>query len=86
MMRLCDNFSEFHPKTNFAEDGSGKLNGMTILRFAHISEDLGGGVEQYLHDLNRVLLKRNRMTIIQTYLIKDNDTCGIKIDNLGQGM
>ncbi len=42
------------------------LDGMTILRFTH-AFDSGGGVELYLHDLNRTLLRRHDMTIIQIH-------------------
>ena len=45
----------------------GALDGHTILRFTH-SYDEAGGVEQYLNNLNSILLEHNRMTIIQLYL------------------
>lgn len=40
------------------------LDGITILRFTH-AFDSGGGVEHYLRDLNKALLARNNLTIIQ---------------------
>lgn len=50
----------------------GPLDGLTILRYAHISRDpAAGGMEQYLLQLNRALLARNRMTILQMYLVPD---------------
>lgn len=44
-----------------------KLDGLTILRFTHATEG-NGGVERYLEDINRALLLRNRLTIVQLYL------------------
>lgn len=48
-------------------DKPGPLDGLTILRFAHAFES-GGGVEQHLYDLNRVLGQRNRIVTIQMQL------------------
>jgi hypothetical protein len=42
------------------------LDGMTLFRFAHMMRSAtSGGVEAYLCQLNRVLLQRNRMRILQ---------------------
>lgn len=49
---------------------NGRLDGLTILRFAHAYES-GGGTEQYLTDLNNAIGKRNQMTIIQMQLTSD---------------
>ena len=46
---------------------AGPLDGVTILRFAH-AYGSGGGTERYLDDLNRALLARNAMTIVQIQL------------------
>ncbi len=48
----------------------GRLDGLTILRFAHAYEN-GGGVERHLDDLNRELGRRNRITIVQMQLTSD---------------
>jgi glycosyltransferase involved in cell wall biosynthesis len=48
---------------------AGSLDGLTILRYSHAYES-GGGIEQYLHDLNRSLSLRNRLTTIQLQLTK----------------
>jgi len=45
----------------------GRLDGLTILRFARAYEH-GGGVEGHLADLNRELGRRNRLTTIQLQL------------------
>ena len=45
------------------------LDGFTILRFAHAYES-GGGVEQHLEDLDRMLLNRNKLNILRMYLSK----------------
>jgi hypothetical protein len=42
----------------------------------HIAYEAGGGVEQYLGDLNRTLLDRNRMTIIQVQMTNDPKRVG----------
>jgi len=57
---------------------SGPLDGLAILRFAHAFES-GGGTERYLDDLNRALLARNAMTIIQIQLTR-NPTAGGPIE------
>jgi glycosyltransferase involved in cell wall biosynthesis len=62
----------------------GRLNGKTILRYAHAYE-AGGGVEQYLSDLNRTLLERNRMTIIQVQLTSDPERVGEVQREIGIG-
>ena len=65
---------------------NGKLDGLTILRYCHIFKcPDAGGVEQYLSNLNRMLLERNKMTIIQMHLVKDSKEDGIEIESIGQG-
>ncbi|WP_291982153.1 glycosyltransferase family 4 protein [Luteitalea sp.] len=49
---------------------TGRLDGLTILRFARAYEQ-GGGVEGHLADLNRALGRRNRLTTIQMQLAVD---------------
>lgn len=46
----------------------GALDGLTILRYGHVYDDGGGGMEQYIHDLNRALLGRSSVCIHQLEL------------------
>jgi len=62
----------------------GRLDGMTIIRYAH-AYDSGGGVERYLEDLNRVLLDRNRMTIVQVQMTSDSGRVGEEQSKIGAG-
>lgn len=65
---------------------SRKLDGLTLFRFAHIWRNASsGGVEAYLRDLNRNLLERNRMRILQMYLAPGKEGEGIEIERIGQG-
>lgn len=61
-----------------------KLDGLTILRFAHAFSS-GGGVEQYLADLDSTLLSRNESTIIQMHLSDDFDQEKTQIEKIGLG-
>ena len=48
---------------------AGELDGIVLYRFAHIWRNASsGGVESYLDVLNRLLLARHAMCIVQTYL------------------
>lgn len=49
------------------ETSEGRLDGKTIIRFTHSSSD-GAGIENHLNYLNRELLNRNAMNIIQIYM------------------
>lgn len=64
--------------------GNGKLDGLTILRFAHAYEH-GGGVERYLDDVDTALLRRNAMTIIRVHLASDRSKLGEQVENVGVG-
>lgn len=61
------------------------MDGLTILRFTHATERRGG-VEQYLDDVNRALLQRNRMTIIQLYMPVADNNDGNEYEKLGRGV
>jgi glycosyltransferase involved in cell wall biosynthesis len=64
----------------------GALDGITIMRYAHIGRDReSGGVEQYLRQLNRSLLERHRLTIVQTHLATDDFRNTIEIEHVGAG-
>ena len=61
----------------------GRLDGWTIVRFAHAYES-GGGLEQYLSDLNQALGKRNRMTLIQMQMTTDRSRLAESAEELGE--
>jgi len=64
----------------------GMLDGITIMRYAHMyRERTSGGVEQYLRHLNEGLLQRHRMTILQMCLTRDEASDAIEIENVGFG-
>ncbi|MDB6127436.1 MAG: hypothetical protein JWM35_1332, partial [Verrucomicrobia bacterium] len=62
----------------------GPLDGLTLLRYGH-TYDTGGGIEQYLVDLNRSLLDRSAFTTIQVQLTSDPRAVGETETNLGRG-
>ncbi len=64
----------------------GILDGVTIMRYAHVyRERVSGGVEQYLRHLNQGLLQRHRMTILQMHLVRDEADDAIEIESVGIG-
>ena len=64
----------------------GMLDGITIMRYAHIyRERASGGVEQYLRRLNQGLLQRHRLTVLQMHLTRDDGDDSIEIENVGIG-
>lgn len=64
----------------------GELDGVTLMRYAHIFRARHtGGAEQYLERLNRELLERHEMTIIQVYLVEDRDSANVDITKHGRG-
>jgi len=54
-----------------APASAGRLDGLTIVRFAHAYES-GGGLEQYLADVNLALGQRQRLTIVQMQMTTDS--------------
>jgi glycosyltransferase involved in cell wall biosynthesis len=62
----------------------GRLDGLTILRYGHVY-DSGGGMEQYLEDLNRVLSERSRLMTIQVQLTSRRERVGEETVVVGQG-
>src|SRR5215471_19612368 len=63
----------------------GALDGLTIMRYAHMYRDrASGGVEQYLRLLNRGLLERSRAVILQMYLARDGEADEIE-EEVGLG-
>jgi len=61
-----------------------QLDGLTILRFTKAFKS-GGGIEQYLDDLDHMLLKRNKAKIIRTYLEKESKIEETITKDIGQG-
>jgi len=79
-MMTGDNFN-----LSLGEATNQRMNGITILRYADISKPSNaGGLEQYLYDLNRKLLERSNMTIIQMHTV-ENNCHDIQVENVGQG-
>lgn len=65
-------------------DSAGALDGRTILRFAHAFEK-GGGMEQLLEDLDRVLLERNALQLIRVYIAPDPTCLDERSERVGRG-
>lgn len=64
----------------------GALDGVTIMRYAHVSRRReSGGVEQYLRQLDRGLLQRHRLTVLQMHVVADEADDKIEIENVGIG-
>jgi glycosyltransferase involved in cell wall biosynthesis len=64
----------------------GALDGVTIMRYAQIyRERSSGGLEQYMRCLDRELLARHRLTVLQTHLVKDDMNGAIEVENVGLG-
>lgn len=64
----------------------GILDGITILRYAHVErERASGGVEQYLRHLHHGLLQKHRMTILQMHLAKDSADQTTEVEQVGIG-
>ena len=64
----------------------GALDGITIMRYAHVYRDrVSGGVEQYLKHLDHGLLQRHRLTMIQMHLVRDDKFATIEVENVGLG-
>jgi glycosyltransferase involved in cell wall biosynthesis len=65
---------------------AGSLDGFTLFRFAHIfRSSSAGGVEGYLRDLNRHLLERNELRILQMYLSLADAPAEVEIQKVGRG-
>jgi len=64
----------------------GALDGRTILRYTHsYRKRSSGGVEQCLRCVNRGLLQRHRLTILQTHLVEDIGKYEIEVEEYGLG-
>lgn len=62
------------------------LDGVTIMRYAHVYRDRSsGGVEQYLRHLNYGILKKHRLTILQMHLSDQDAFDEPEIEDVGLG-
>lgn len=65
---------------------AGALDDLTIMRYAQIYRNrTSGGIEQYLRHLDRGLLLRHRLTILQMHLIREHEIESIEVENVGLG-
>ena len=65
---------------------AGAFDGLTIMRYAPFyRERSSGGVEQLLRCLNRGLLQRHRLTVLQVYRVNDVRNCRIDVEEMGKG-
>jgi glycosyltransferase involved in cell wall biosynthesis len=72
--------------SDISRTNSCSLTGITIFRFAHMLRvGSSGGVEAYLNCLNRLLLNRNEMRIIQLFLDLEDKKPDISIEPYGEG-
>src|SRR3989338_3329676 len=58
-----------HSESSFSKE-KGRLDDLVILSFSPFYETIGG-LQQHLQNLNRILLERNRVTIIQMYMVEE---------------
>lgn len=72
------------PRQGDCREKIGSLDGLTILRFAQAFES-GGGIEQYLEDLNGALSERNAITTIQLYMTRNEQAMSEEIITIGRG-
>src|SRR5438093_4888056 len=64
----------------------GVFDGRTILRYTHSYRNRSsGGVEQCLRCVNRGLLQRHRLTILQTHLVEDLGNYETEVEEYGLG-
>jgi glycosyltransferase involved in cell wall biosynthesis len=64
----------------------GALDGITIMRYAHVYRDrVSGGVEQYLRHLDHGLLQRHRLTVLQMHLTRGDKNDTVEVENVGMG-
>lgn len=63
---------------------SDRLDGLTILRFSKTFRS-GGGVEQYLEDLDHILLVRNKIRIVRLFLEKESEVGKTTTKEIGLG-
>jgi glycosyltransferase involved in cell wall biosynthesis len=69
-----------------AREHAGVFDRMVLLRYAHVMRHrTSGGVEQYLDRVNRELLARHRMTIVQMHLAPDDTSGETTREAIGRG-
>jgi glycosyltransferase involved in cell wall biosynthesis len=65
---------------------AGAFDGLTIMRYAPFyRERWNGGVEQTLRLLNRWLLRRHRMRVLQVYRVRDLEGSRIEVERMEKG-
>jgi glycosyltransferase involved in cell wall biosynthesis len=70
----------------FPAEARTSLADVTLFRFAHMfRHHAAGGMERYLADLNRRLLERNRMRILQMYLTDSKSPRTPTTERMGMG-
>lgn len=62
----------------------GRLDGLVLMRFTLAHRD-GGGIEVHLQNVDRVLLERSRITIIQLYVASDGEELSSMEIPMGRG-
>ena len=61
-------------------------DGLTLFRFAHMTRHpTSGGIEAYLWQLNRTMLQRSRIRILQMYLTTDFHDRNVSVARIGHG-
>jgi glycosyltransferase involved in cell wall biosynthesis len=74
------------PAANSSRVEPGALDGVTIMRYAQAyRERSSGGVEQYLRRLDRELLQKHRLTVMQMHLSRSGVNGAIEVENVGLG-
>jgi len=69
---------------NSVQNLDGSLDGLTLLRFTY-AFDSGGGIEQYLSDLNSALLADHNITIIHVHYKKGLRSAKQRVVETGKG-
>jgi len=62
----------------------GRLDGLILFRFGLILKQ-GGGIEEHLNSVDRLLLERNDMIIIRAFINELHENASINIDCFGRG-
>ena len=86
MLAMNSSTTHIHADNDDYTIPAGSFDNLTIMRYAHIYRNrTSGGVEQYLRYLNRGLLLRHRLTILQMHLIREHESNTIEVENVGLG-
>src|ERR1700733_11174869 len=86
MQHQSNSLEEEMPAVDNLPIRPGALDGVTIMRYAHVYRDrVSGGVEQYLRHLDRGLLRRHKLTVLQMHLIREGTKDDIETEQVGMG-